>query len=126
MSPENADVVRANSDAFSRRDADAMLELFAADAVAADRRPVGWGEFRGRGAIRSYYQGLFDNASEIDEQLEIVSEEGDVVIASCHVTAKLAGQPDSPGVAFDYALRLTLADGLITSIEIFDDAASAS
>jgi putative acetyltransferase len=126
MPPSNTDVVRANSEAFSRRDVDAMLELFEADAVAVDRRPIGWGEFRGRDAIRSYYAGLFDNAAEIDEQMEIVSEEGDVVIASCHLTAKLAGQPgDAPEVILDYALRVTLADGLITSIEIFADAEQA-
>jgi ketosteroid isomerase-like protein len=126
MSPANADVVRANSDAFSRLDVHAMLELFAPDAVVTDRRAIGWGEFRGHDALRSYYQGLFDNASELNEELEIVSEAGEVVVASCHLTGKLAGQEDGPEVAFDYALRIRLADGLIASLEIFDDADAAS
>src|SRR4051812_23387665 len=99
MPRTNADVVRANSDAFSRRDADTMLELYAPDAVVIDRRPIGWGEFRGHDAMRSYYQGLFDNASELNEDLEIVSEEGDVVVASCRLTGKLVGQPHGPEVA---------------------------
>jgi ketosteroid isomerase-like protein len=122
----NARVVRANSRAFSRRDVDAMLELHAPDAAAIDRRPVGWGEFRGHDALRSYYEGLFDNASELDEQLEIVSEDGDVVVAACVLTARLVDPPDAAPVSFGYALRITLADGLITTVEIFEDAPAAT
>src|SRR3954470_11093198 len=126
MPRTNVDVVRANSDAFSRRDADAMLELYAPDAVVLDRRPIGWGEFRGHDAMRSYYQGLFDNADELHEDLRIVSEEGDMIIASCRLTARLAGQPDAPPVAFEYALRIAFADGVIQSMEIYEDAATAA
>jgi ketosteroid isomerase-like protein len=126
MPRTNADVVRANSDAFSRRDADSMLELYAPNAVVIDRRPIGWGEFRGHDAMRSYYQGLFDNADDLHEDLEIVAEDGDLVVASCHLTGHLAGQPDAPPVKFDYALRIRLEDGLIASMEIFEDAAAAA
>ena len=125
MPAANADVVRANSEAFSRRDVDAMLELFAPDAVVRDRRAVGWGEFHGRDAIRSYYEGLFDNADEIYEDLAVVSELGDVVVGSCHVSAHLAGQEEADVVAFDYALKVTLAGGLITALEIYENAAAA-
>jgi ketosteroid isomerase-like protein len=121
----NAEVVRANSGAFSRRDADGMLQLFAPDAVVVDRRQVGWGEFRGHEALRSYYQGLFDNAEELHEDLEVVAEDGDVIVAACHLRGKLVGQPDGPEVTFDYALRVTLADGLIASVDIYEDAAAA-
>ena len=65
MPAGSAAVVRANSEAFSRRDVEAMLELFAPDAVVRDRRAVGWGDFLGRDAIRAYYEWLFDNAEEI-------------------------------------------------------------
>jgi ketosteroid isomerase-like protein len=98
MSRTNAEIVRANSDAFSRRDVDGMLEFFAPDAVVTDRRAVGWGEFRGHEAMRSYYLGLFDNADDLHEDLEIVSEEGDLVIASCRLEAHLVGQSDTPPV----------------------------
>jgi ketosteroid isomerase-like protein len=125
MPPSNADIVRANSQAFSRRDADAMLELYAPDAVVTDRRAVGWGEFRGHDAMRSYYQGLFDNADKLHEELEIVSDDGDLVIASCHLTGHLVGQPDAPPVKFDYALRIQLADRLIQTMEIYEDADAA-
>jgi ketosteroid isomerase-like protein len=86
---------------------------------------VGWGEFRGHDALRSYYQGLFDNADELREDLEIVAEDGDVIVASCRLTARLAGQPEAAEVSFGYTLRITLADGLIAAIDIYDDAAAA-
>jgi ketosteroid isomerase-like protein len=125
----NADIVRANSAAFNRQDADAMLELFAPDGMAWDRREVGFGEFRGRDAVRSYYQGLFDNVAEAREELDVVSDEGDVVIARCHVVVRLMGGDEddvADDVTFDYALRVTLTGGLIASLEIFDDVATAS
>ena len=126
MQLSNTEVVRANSEAFSRRDADAMLEFYAPDAVVVDRRQVGWGEFRGHDALRSYYQGLFDNAAELHEDLEVVSENGNVVVASCHLRGRLVGQPDGPEVTFDYAIRVTLENGLIAGLDIYEDAESAS
>ena len=125
MPAGNAAVVRANSEAFSRRDVVAMLEFFAPDAVVRDRRAVGWGDILGRDAIRAYYEGLFDNVEEIDEDLAVVSDAGDVVVASCHTTARLAGQPEAAIVTFDYALKVTLVDGLIKALDIYDDAAAA-
>jgi ketosteroid isomerase-like protein len=121
----NADVVRANSEAFSRRDVGAMLELFAPDAVVGDRRAVGWGDFHGRDAIRAYYEGLFDNADRIYEDLVVVAEQGDVVVASCRASAHLAGQAEADVVTFEYALKVTVADGSITALEIYEDAAAA-
>lgn len=126
MPRSNVETVQANSRAFSRRDADAMLELYAPDAVVVDRRAVGWGEFRGADALRSYYQGLFDNAEDLHEQLDVVSEDGDTIVASCRLTARLAGQPAAPEVTFDYALRIRLVDGLIASIDIYEDAGAAA
>src|SRR5437764_6602254 len=126
MPPANVEVVRANSEAFSRRDVDAMLELFAPDAVVRDRRAVGWGDFLGRDAIRAYYEGLFDNAEEIYEDLAVVSAPGDVVVASCRTTARLAGQPDAALVSFEYALKVTVEDGLIQALEIYEDTKTAT
>jgi ketosteroid isomerase-like protein len=123
----NSEIVQANSAAFSNQDVDAMLEFYAPDAVVIDRRQVGWGEFRGHDALRSYYQGLFDNVDEIDEALEIAAEEGDTVIASCRTTAQLTGQPLGSGeVQFEYALRMVLADGLIQAMDIYENAEVAA
>ena len=126
MTRGNLDIVHANSAAFSRRDVEAMLELYAPDAVVIDRRPVGWGEFRGHDALRSYYQGLFDNAAELREDLEIVSEDGGVVVASCKLSAQIADQGEPGEITFRYALRITLADGLITAMDIYDDVRRAT
>jgi ketosteroid isomerase-like protein len=125
MAPSSADIVRANSEAFSRRDVDAMMQLFAPDAVVRDRRAVGWGDFLGRDAIRAYYEGLFDNVDEIYEDLAVASASAGVVVAPCHTTARLAGQPDAALVTFDYALKVTVADGLIQALEIYEDAKTA-
>ena len=103
-----------------------MLEFYAPDAAVIDRRAVGWGEFRGHDAMRSYYQGLFDNADKLSEDLEIVSDEDEVIIASCRLTAHLAGQSDAPPVHFEYALRIAFADGLIQQMEIYENADAAA
>jgi ketosteroid isomerase-like protein len=124
VAPSNVDVVRANSEAFNRRDAEGMLELWAPGATMTDRRAVGWGEYSGRDALRAYYLGLFDNVASLHEDLSVVSSEGDVVVATCHTTAALTGDPDDE-VTFDYAMRITLSDGLIASLEIFEDAEGA-
>ncbi len=127
MTRSPADTVRANNEAFSRKDVDSMLELHQPDAVVADRREVGFGEFRGHGAIRAYYEGLFDNVASVKEDLEVVSEDGDLVIAACHVRAELTGQGgEPPAVTFDYALRVALDGELIASLEIYPDAATAA
>ena len=49
-----------------------------------------------------------------------------MIIASCRLTARLAGQPDAPPVVFEYALRIVLADGVIQTMEIYGDAAAAA
>ena len=121
----NADIARANSAAFSRRDLEAMLDLFAPDAVASDERPNGWGEYRGKDMVRSYYQGIFDQVAAVDERFEVVHDEDDVVIAACHLTVDLTDPPDAPPLTFDYALRLAFRDGLITSIQIHEDPRTA-
>ena len=123
MSRTNAEVVRANSAAFSRRDVNGMLEFYASDSVMVDRRAVGWGEFSGHDAMRSHYLGIFDNVDELHEDLEIVFDEDDVIIASCRVTAHLAGQADAPPMHFEYALRFAFAAGVIKSMEIYEDTA---
>src|SRR3954449_5020612 len=126
MPPNNTEVVRANSQAFSRQDVEGMLALHKPDAVVADRRAVGFGEFPGHDAIRAYYAGLFDNTTSIVEDLEIVSDEDGVVIASAHVRAQLVGQPaDLGAVTFVYALRFEIEGGAIRTLDIYDDVATA-
>ena len=126
MSSENIDVVLANSEAFSRRDVDAMLELYAPDAVVTDCRQVGWGEFRGHDALRAYYQGLFDNVTALHEELTVISERGDTIVASCELGAQIVDAPEGDEVTFRYVLLIKLAGGLIVSMLIYDDEQAAS
>jgi ketosteroid isomerase-like protein len=121
----NVDVVRANSEAFSRRDVAGMLALYAPDPVVEDRRPVGFGRFEGQDAIASYYEGLFDNVMSAQEELTVVHDEGDVVVVSVRLRARLVDPPDSDELRFAYALRVTLAGGLIKSLEIYENAEAA-
>jgi ketosteroid isomerase-like protein len=102
-----------------------MLQYYAPDALVVDRRAIGWGEFPGHDAIRSYYEGLFANVEEIHEGFDIVLEQGDLVVANCHTTAKLAEYADAGEMTFDYALRFEFADGVIALMEIFEDPAAA-
>jgi len=125
VAPSNRDIVLANSEAFSRRDLEAMLELFAPDAVVADRRAIGWGEYGGRDAIASYYEGLFDNVSSIREEMEVVSEADGVVVAACRAYAKLIDPPEADELEFSYALRVEVREGRITALEIYESVEAA-
>src|SRR5947208_10834799 len=83
------DVLIAVNAAFSRRDAAAMVERFAPDAVVTDHRQGGLGSWRGHDELQAYYAGICDSARELREDMQIVSERGDVVIADCALTARL-------------------------------------
>ena len=117
------DVVLENSAAFNRRDLDAMLRLFGPDVVVLDHRSVGWGEFRGVDAVRAYYEGMFDNLAAVHEDMTVMQDEDGVVIGRCHTRARLTEDDDD--MAFDYTLRVTVEDGLIGAIEIYDDEQAA-
>lgn len=123
----NAEIALTNSAAFSRKDLDAMMEFYAPDVVVTDRRAVGWGEFRGRESVHSYYEGIFDNVAEINEDMQVVEERGDVVIGACEMRARLVDTPREGGeVMLSYVLRITVEGGLITAMDIFEDVESAA
>ncbi len=48
------------------------------------------------------YQGLFDNTDELDEACDLVVDNGDLVVSSCQVRARLAGGAEGDDLAFDY------------------------
>ena len=117
------DVVLANSAAFNRRDVDAMLQLFRPDVAVLDHRSVGWGEYRGVEAVRAYYEGMFDNLAAVHEDMTVVHDEDGVVIGRCHTRARLTEDDDD--LVFDYTLRVSVEDGLVRAIEIYDDEQAA-
>jgi ketosteroid isomerase-like protein len=130
MGGDDVDVVRANSAAFSRMDLDAMMHLYAADAVVVDKRRVSIGTFRGHDELRPYYLSIFHSASELHEDLRVMAHGDGVVVADCELRGRLADAPAmAPEVVVPYGLLLRLRDGLIEELELYesgDEALEAS
>jgi ketosteroid isomerase-like protein len=119
------DVLLAVNAAFSRRDAAAMVERFAPDAVATDHRQGGLGTWRGHEELLAYYAGICDVAKEIREDMEIVSEHGDVVVADCTFHARLSDEGTAEELSLPYGLVAVVRDGLIQELGVHQDAEAA-
>ena len=119
------DVLLEVNAAFGRRDAPAMVDRFAPDAIVTDHRG-GLGSWRGRDELLAYYDGICGAARQLREDLEIVSEDGGVLIAECTVHAQLSedGGPDE--FVLPYALRVVVGDELIRELGIHEDVAAAT
>jgi ketosteroid isomerase-like protein len=118
---EAVGVVTANSAAFSRMDVDAMMALYAPDAVVVDRRRVSMGTFSGHDELRPYYLSIFHSASELHESLEVLAARDGVVAAACELRGRLAGAAAHvPDVVVPYGLLIEVRDGLIAKIDLFE------
>jgi ketosteroid isomerase-like protein len=130
MPPDPIAVVKANNNAFSRMDVDGMLALYAPDAVVIDRRRVSLGSFRGHDELRAYYLSIFHSASELREDLTVLAHDGDVVVAGCEITGRLAAAPaNSAEIVVPYGLVIDVREGRIVRLELFesgDDALALS
>lgn len=84
------ELVRKQAEDANRRDLDAVMNVFAEDAVLDGR---GAGNFsEGRAAIRSFVEGWFDTHEELRFEFEEVSQLGNgVVFAVCVQDARLLG-----------------------------------
>ena len=120
------DVLLEVNAAFGRRDAPAMVERFAPDAIATDHRPGGLGSWRGRDELLAYYAGICDSARQLREDIEIVSDRGGVLVADCVFHAQLTedGGPDE--FVLPYALTAVVRDGLIQELGVHQDVAAAT
>jgi ketosteroid isomerase-like protein len=120
------DVLLAVTAAFSRRDAQAMVERFAPDAVVTDHRQGGLGSWRGHDELRAYYAGICDSARELREDLEIVSERGELVVAGCVFNARLTEEGAADEFSLTYGLTVVVRDGLIHELGVHQDAQAAA
>jgi ketosteroid isomerase-like protein len=120
------DVLLAVNAAFSQRDAPAMVERFAPDAVVTDHRQGGMGSWRGRDELLAYYAGICDSARQLREDIEIVYEHGDVVVADCVFNAQLSEEGGPDEFSLPYALSVVVRDGLIQELGVHQDVASAT
>src|SRR3954453_12560585 len=118
-------VIRANSSAFSDRDVDTMLTYYAPDAVVADQRRHGLGTFTGHAELRPYYLSIFHAVDAMREQLEGLAAGGGVVVCHCELWARLPTDRSGAGFNAPYGMVLTLRDGLITRLEVYEDGAAA-
>jgi ketosteroid isomerase-like protein len=122
---QEADVVLANNAAFNARDVDAMLELYAEDAVVVDRRQMGLGQFDGHAELRPYYASIFGAVEVLREDITILAERDGVVVSHCDTWARLAGDPTGGGITTPYGLIAHVRDGRIARLEVFDDGRTA-
>ena len=126
MEGDAAAVVLANSEAFSRMDVDAMMALYAEDAVVTDRRRVSMGAFRGHDELRAYYLSIFHTASSLHEDLAVLAQDGDVVVAGCELRGHLASAPAGTGdVVVPYGLVIEVRDGRIARLDLHEDGEDA-
>ena len=123
---EPRDVLLAVNAAFCRRDAHAMVERFAPDAVVTDHRQGGLGRWCGRDELLAYYAGICDSARQLREDIEIVSEHGDVAVADCMFNAQLSEEGGPEEFTLPYAISVVVRDGLIQELGVHQDVASAT
>jgi ketosteroid isomerase-like protein len=113
------DVVLANNAAFNDRDVDAMLALYAPDAVVEDRRQMGLGRFDGHAELRPYYASIFTAVDALNEDITILADRDGVVVAHCETWARLPSDRTGAGITTPYGLVVTIRDGLIARLEVY-------
>ena len=121
MPQDDVDVVLASNAALNRRDVDGMLAVYARDAEVVDRRRVGFGSFSGHDELRGLYSGIVSSAASFHEDVDVRATGNGLVVAHCEVRAKLATDPNGPEVGAEYGFVVTVRDGLIARLELFDD-----
>lgn len=125
MNEADIALVRRNSAAFSARDVDAMLRCYAPDAEVVDRRRFGLGSFTGHGELRTYYDGIVGSAADLHEELRVLEARDGVVVAGCELSGHLAADPAGPLVSALYGLVISVRDGLIARLDVYDDGEAA-
>jgi ketosteroid isomerase-like protein len=120
MSQENVEIVRRSTDAYNRRDLDAMLATWAKDAVLdwSNARNFDAGIFRGHGEIRAYMEAFLGTWDEV--RLEIV--DGPVEVEDgLLVTENVAYMRGRDGIEVQArsAWLHTIRDGEQTSLTLY-------
>jgi ketosteroid isomerase-like protein len=119
------EVVLANNAAFNDRDVEAMLALYAPDAVVEDVRQMGLGRFDGHAELRPYYASIFSAVDALNEDITILAERDGVVVAHCQTWARLPSDRTGAGITTPYGLVVTVRDGLIARLEVYGDGQDA-
>jgi len=124
--PDLVELSRQCIEAMNRRDLDAAMSYFAADAVW-DASLVGIGTFVGVTAIRSFQNDWLATFEELTVDVpEIVDMGNGVIYGICVLTGRLAGGGE---VHQRWAAVNTLVDGLCVRVEAYlspDEARAAA
>src|SRR3954468_13048626 len=123
------EVVLANNAAFNDRDVEAMLALYAPHAVLVDRRQLGLGQCDGHAELRPYYASIFNAVEALNEDIRVLAERGDTVVAHCDTGERLPNDETGAGLTTPYGLVVQVRDGRIQRLEVFNagvDALAAS
>jgi ketosteroid isomerase-like protein len=119
MSGENVEIVRRNTDAYSRRDLDGWLAGWAPDAVLdwSNSRGLEAGVYRGHEEIRAVVERFLAAFEELRiELIDPVEVEDGVVVAEN--LAYLRGR-DGIEVQARSAFLITIEDGQTTSLTLY-------
>jgi ketosteroid isomerase-like protein len=89
--PDLVELTRRGYESFSRRDVDALLSVFAPDAVL-DMSPAGLGRYEGLAAIRGVFEDWIGAYEEFEFEPEQIRDLGNgVVFAVARQTARPVG-----------------------------------
>ena len=119
------EVLLAVNAALCNRDAAAMVEHFAPDALVTDHRQGGMGSWRGRDELLAYYGGICGATVQLHEDLRIVHEQGDLVIANGLFRAQLTPDGTIDEFQLEYALTAVVRNDLIQELGVHQDLEAA-
>ena len=93
MSQENVELLHRASDAFNRRDIDALLALSDPDIVITPLivQMEGGGSYRGHEGVRSWWEDLLGVFPDFSSKIEEVRDVGDVTVARLRLRAHHVG-----------------------------------
>ena len=117
----DVEAVLAISAAFSSRDVERMIVLFAPDAVYVDHRPEPARVVVGREALRSHYRSMFEKADAMSEQIEIVHREPGRIVAHSAFFGRTTPDLGSREYNLEFSLAIELRDGMVRRLETYMD-----
>ena len=116
MSPQSADVVRKQFEAFAAGGVDAAAEFWHPDIEwrAVEGAADDVGVMRGANAVRGYYQDWIDTFEDLSAEVEeVIVDAGDRVAVAVRNSGR--GRTSGAAVGGRYYVACTVEEGLIRS-----------
>jgi len=124
MSQDNIEIVRRIYEAVGHRDGITPFEFYAEDIVwdiSHSRRAFLYSKplYRGHEGVREAWRGVLSAFGKVDFEVEELIDAGDHVVAV--IREWEVGRSSGVPVEASHLAVLTLADGKVTHMRIFDD-----